>query len=208
MPWSNPRCPKQGNRDVQSSVALAQDVFEQPGLENIPKILDVHDAKAGEFWRFYRAWPPSPRVQFTVPWGLGRRGWGQGHIGPQCVAKQASNRKASKHSDPGSGVGRPARREFSSGTEGPCVSHCTEQLRGPFCAASHRSAVTANKLREPEIDLEDCYVSQCNGLPAEPACATSEVAVGKAVARCKLFGDLLDHRTSQTKGSPESHRAP
>ena len=68
--------------------------------------------------------------------------------------------------------------------------------------------MTADKRHEPGIDLEDCHVSQCNGLPAEQMRATSEVAVWKAVARCKLFGYLPDHRTSQTKGNPESHRAP
>ena len=106
------------------------------------------------------------------------------------------------------GLGRPARRELSSGMEGPCISYCTELMGGPLCAANHKTAVTANKGREPGIDLEDCHVSQCNGLPAEPVCATSEVAVWKAVARCKLFGYLPDHRTSQTKGNTESHHAP
>ena len=58
------------------------------------------------------------RVQFPVPRGLGRRVWGQGHMGPPCAANQASDRKANKHSDPGSGVGRPACRELNSSTEG------------------------------------------------------------------------------------------
>ena len=55
----------------------AQDVFDQPGLENYENIQDVHDGKAREFLRFYRVWPPSPwpraipRAAGLWPPGLG-----------------------------------------------------------------------------------------------------------------------------------------
>ena len=169
---------------MRSSVARAHDVLDQPGL-GAKGPLEPSRAQFPVLPGL-GAYGHTSRVQFPVTRGLGHRGWGSGHIGPPCAANQAFDRKANKHRDPGSGVGRPARRELSSGTQGPCASYCTERLRGSFCTASHGAAVTADKRREPGIYSEDFHVSQCNGLPAEPVCATSEVAVWEPVARCKL----------------------
>ena len=177
-------------RDVWSSVARAQDVLDPPERSRVqfPVLPGLG------------AWGHTTHVQFPVPRGLGHRGCGQGHVGPPCAANQASDRTANKLCDPGTAWGGQhaaslvvARRPLRFGLHGAIdrAVSCREPWSG--CGGRHAPR---------------SHVSQCNGLPAEPVCATSEVAVWKAVARCKLFGYLPDHRTSQTKGNPESHHAP
>ena len=82
---------------------------------------------------------------------------------------------------------------------------CTERLRGPCCATSHGVAVTADKRREPGIDLEDCHVLQCNGLPLSKCALRAKLRLGRPL---QVASWLVSCRTSQTKGNPESYRAP